>query len=107
MAPLGANLLNLKPCIEVRDGKMQVVKKYRGLTPSAWPARQRPAGWSPELRRDRLFITYTPVEPGLSGSGARLWTGTATSGEVFRNLRRVTVSCHCGPGTLGVLFIRQ
>ena len=33
-----------------------------------------------------------PVEPGLSNSGARLWTGTATSGEVFRNLRRVTPS---------------
>ena len=27
---LGANLLNLKPSIEVKDGKMVVVKKYRG-----------------------------------------------------------------------------
>ena len=27
---LGANLLNLKPCIEVKNGKMSVVKKYRG-----------------------------------------------------------------------------
>ena len=27
---LGANLLNLKPCIEVQDGKMGVTKKYRG-----------------------------------------------------------------------------
>ena len=27
---LGANLLNLKPCIEVKGGKMSVVKKYRG-----------------------------------------------------------------------------
>ena len=27
---LGANLLNLKPCIEVKNGKMGVVKKYRG-----------------------------------------------------------------------------
>ncbi len=29
-AALGANLLNLKPCIEVKNGKMAVVKKYRG-----------------------------------------------------------------------------
>jgi DegV family protein with EDD domain len=29
-AALGANLLNLKPCIEVKNGKMTVVKKYRG-----------------------------------------------------------------------------
>ncbi|MFR8760874.1 MAG: DegV family protein [Negativibacillus sp.] len=27
---LGANLLKLKPCIEVKDGKMSVGKKYRG-----------------------------------------------------------------------------
>ena len=30
IAALGANLLKLKPCIEVIDGKMQVGKKYRG-----------------------------------------------------------------------------
>ena len=30
VAALGANLLNLKPCIEVKNGKMAVVKKYRG-----------------------------------------------------------------------------
>lgn len=30
VAALGANLLNLKPCIEVREGKMGVCKKYRG-----------------------------------------------------------------------------
>ena len=30
MAALGANLLGLKPCIEVKDGKMGVGKKYRG-----------------------------------------------------------------------------
>ena len=35
-AALGANLLNLKPCIEVKNGKMSVVKKYRGNYASAW-----------------------------------------------------------------------
>lgn len=30
VAALGANLLHLKPCIEVRNGKMAVCKKYRG-----------------------------------------------------------------------------
>lgn len=30
MTLLGANLLRLRPCIEVRDGKMGVGKKYRG-----------------------------------------------------------------------------
>ena len=30
VAALGANLLKLKPCIEVHEGKMSVAKKYRG-----------------------------------------------------------------------------
>ena len=30
VAALGANLMHLKPCIAVKDGKMGVVKKYRG-----------------------------------------------------------------------------
>ena len=64
VAALGANLLNLKPCIEVRDGKMQVVKKYRGPYAKCLAnyVKDRLDG-RPELRRDRLFITYTPVEP--------------------------------------------
>ena len=34
VAALGANLLSLKPCIEVKDGAMEVGKKYRGRNAS-------------------------------------------------------------------------
>ena len=37
---LGANLLNLKPCIEVKNGKMSVVKKYRGSFDKSLTRRQ-------------------------------------------------------------------
>lgn len=30
LAMFGANLLKLKPCIQVKNGKMDVAKKYRG-----------------------------------------------------------------------------
>ena len=30
VALLGANMLNLRPCIQVKDGQMMVGKKYRG-----------------------------------------------------------------------------
>ena len=33
VAALGANLLKLKPCIELKDGQMTVGKKYRGAMP--------------------------------------------------------------------------
>ena len=37
VAALGANLLKLKPCIEVVDGEMKVGKKYRGTIDKVLP----------------------------------------------------------------------
>ena len=61
-AALGANLLNLKPCIEVRDGKMSVVKKYRGNYAKCLASyvRDRLADRE-DIVRNELFLTYTPV----------------------------------------------
>lgn len=101
-------LLNLKPCIEVRDGKMQVVKKYRGPYAKCLAnyVKDRLDG-RPELRRDRLFITYTPVEPDCLAAVREAVDRYGHFREVFETSAGCTVSCHCGPGTLGVLFIRQ
>ncbi len=54
----------------------------------------------PELRRDRLFITYTPVEPGLSGSGARGCGPVRPLPGGLRNLRRVHRLLPLRPGNL-------
>ena len=108
VAALGANLLNLKPCIEVRDGKMQVVKKYRGPYAKclAHYVKDRLDG-RPDLRRDRLFVTYTPVEPDCLEAVREAVGQYGHFQEVHETSAGCTVSCHCGPGTLGVLFIRQ
>lgn len=107
-AALGANLLNLKPCIEVRDGKMLVTKKYRGNYAKCLAnyVIDRLSGRS-DLEDDRIFITHTPVseECLLAAKDAVAQYGR------FRHVSETdagcTVSCHCGPGTLGVLFIRK
>ena len=59
-AALGANLLNLKPCIEVKDGKMSVVKKYRGSFAKCLSAyvKDRLADRE-DVERKTLFITQT------------------------------------------------
>ena len=108
-AALGANLLNLKPCIEVRDGKMSVVKKYRGTYSKCLAnyVKDRLAGRE-DVEHDLLFLTYTPVSEGdLTAVKAAI----AEHGEYFETIVEgtagCTVSCHCGPGTLGVLFVRK
>ena len=107
-AALGANLLNLKPCIEVKDGKMGVVKKYRGNYAKCLTnyVKDRLDGRD-DLVGDLLFLTHSPVsDPCLTAVREAI----ATYGnfeEVLESNAGCTVSCHCGPGTLGVLFVRK
>lgn len=107
-AALGANLLNLKPCIEVKDGKMGVVKKYRGNYAKCLAnyVKDRLADRD-DIVRDEMFLTYTTVtEPCLTAVKEAI----AEHGHfnaVYETTAGCTVSCHCGPDTLGVLFVRK
>ncbi|MFT3950837.1 MAG: DegV family protein [Oscillospiraceae bacterium] len=109
VAALGANLLRLKPCIEVADGKMKVVKKYRGSYAKciADYVDERLCGRG-DIVEDTIFITHTPVDDGIV---ELVKDRVAHSGkqfsEIYQTQAGCTVSCHCGPGTLGVLFIRK
>ena len=107
-AALGANLLNLKPCIEVKGGKMSVVKKYRGNYAKCLASyvKDRLDGRD-DLDTTRLFITRTPVSEESYAAVKEAVSKYSNFEEVFETEAGCTVSCHCGPGTLGVLFIRK
>ncbi len=109
VAALGANLLKLKPCIEVIDGKMTSSKKFRGNIDKVI------LQYVDERLRDRkdiimkrIFITHTKCNPETVRAVRRkideLMPGFA---EVLETTAGCTVTSHCGPQTLGVLFIRE
>ena len=107
-AALGANLLNLKPCIEVKNGKMTVGKKYRGNYTKCLASyvRERLDGRE-DIDRSTLFVTKTVVSDENYGA---VMDAVGTYGhfeQVHETTAGCTVSCHCGPGTLGVLFGRN
>ena len=105
---LGANLLNLKPCIEVKDGKMSVVKKYRGSYAKCLAnyVKDRLSGRE-DIVRDELFLTHTPVTDACLGAVQDAIAEYGNFRAVYETVAGCTVSCHCGPGTLGVLFVRK
>ena len=105
---LGANLLNLKPCIEVKNGKMAVVKKYRGNYAKCLAnyVKDRLANRE-DVDKGTLFVTRTPVTDECL-SAVKEAVATYNDFETtYWNEAGCTVSCHCGPGTLGVLFVRK
>ena len=105
---LGANLLNLKPCIEVKDGKLAVVKKYRGPYAKCLGSyvKERIANRD-DLDLDTLFVTHTPVSDDCYYAVMTAVNEHSRFATVHETTAGCTVSCHCGPGTLGVLFVRK
>ena len=103
----GANLLNIKPCIEVVHGAMTVGKKYRGPFQKCvlQYIKDRLEGRT-DLKPDLMLITHAACPKEL----VKAVQDTADQYARFRS-RYVTeagctVSSHCGPNTLGIIFAR-
>ena len=107
-AALGANLLNLKPCIEVKDGKMIVTKKYRGNYAKCLGnyVKDRLEGRQ-DLDNSILFVTQTVVSDECNSAVMEAIRTYGKFDTVHETTAGCTISCHCGPGTLGVLFVRK
>ena len=106
VAALGANLLQLKPCIEVYDGEMRVWKKFRGSMEKALEPymRERLARYDTD-QPFRAILVYRP-EDGLILDGVR--SALKEHGrrvELWEASYGCAVACHCGPGTVGVMLL--
>ena len=106
VAALGANMLSLRPCIQVKDGKMGVGKKYRGAYQKCLLqyVKERLEGRN-DIDLHRIFITesggFTPEEVAEVEAAVR---GYQPFEEVLHTRAGCTVSSHCGPRTLGILY---
>ena len=107
-AALGANLLNLKPCIEVKNGKMTVVKKYRGNYTKCLTAYAKERLTDREdIDTNTLFLTSTVLEEGSRIALMDFINANTSFENVYETTAGCTVSCHCGPGTLGIIVVRK
>ena len=105
---LGANMLKLKPSLEIRDGKLVVCKKYRGAMEKVYRQYVTERLADKAVVEDWAFITHSgEVAEDTLRELTALVQELAPFKEVFITQAGCTVSSHCGPGTLGVLFLRQ
>ncbi len=108
VAALGANLLKLRPCIEVADGKMHVGKKYRGTMEKCIEEYviARLQGRD-DINTKRIFITHTACAPSVIEAACNAVKKYGDFEEILETTAGCTITNHCGPGTLGVLFVRK
>lgn len=111
LAMFGANVLKLKPGIEVIDGKggaMDVGKKYRGSLERALTQYvQDKLEGRTDLVPERVFITHSGISDERIALVRSLVEKYAHFDEICVTRAGCTISSHCGPNTLGVLFMTK
>jgi len=105
-----ASVLNLKPCINVDNtsGAMAVGKKYRGDLGKVLCkyAKERLSEYD-NIKYDRIFITHSGIEDEYIEMVRNVIKENASFNEIYVTRASCTISCHCGPRTLGILFMTK
>lgn len=108
LAALGANLLKLKPCIEVAGGKMDVSRKYRGKFEKVLAQYIADQIGSPDaIETDHVFVTHAGCDEEIYQMCVEEVCKLVNVKEIHITRAGCTISSHCGRNTLGVLFIRK
>ena len=98
-------ILGIKPCIEVCDGAMRVGKKYRGKFAMVLNDYVKDRLANPEnIDMSRCFITHTTCTAEIVEQVRNKIKEYANFDEIIETRAGCTVSNHCGPNTLGILF---
>lgn len=106
VAALAGSALKLHPKIVVENGKMNPEKKYRGKMEKVLLDYTKDLKEALCLaRKDRVFITHSGCEE-QTVEKVRIWLEELhLFDEILITRAGGVISSHCGPGTLGVLFI--
>ncbi len=108
VAALAGGALKLHPKIIVENGGMKPDKKYRGKMSSAILTYAKDL--EPQIKnakKDRVFITHSGCEEEIIESVRQYLADLGHFEEILITRAGGVISSHCGPGTLGVLFIEN
>lgn len=106
VAALAGGMLKLHPKITVKDGKMVPGEKYRGkMTKVVMDYAKAMEEDIKKAKTDRVFITHSGCDAQIIENVHKYLEELNIFDEIHVTRAGGVVSSHCGPGTLGVLFI--
>lgn len=111
VAALGANLLKLRPCIEVdsiANGKMGLGKKYRGDLNKVIPLYiDDKLGQKERIDPKQIFVVHSGVSGEILSDACARVKALNYFEDVYISRAGCAISAHCGPGTLGLAFMQK
>ena len=106
LAALAGSALKLHPRIEVTDGAMKPGNKYRGsMDKVILHYIKDMESQLLQAMPDRVFITHSGCDAGIVKQVYEYLDSLHYFNEILETRAGGVISSHCGPGTLGVLFI--
>ena len=108
MARFGANMLKLRPEIVMENGTLHVGKMYRGsMEKTILDYIRGRLENEKAVNYDRIFVTHSGVPEEIVKKAVALVKELRPFEEVLVTVAGSTISCHCGPACIGVLFFRK
>lgn len=108
VALLGANLLKIKPSIEIHNGKMGMAKKYMGNFQKCvmkYVADTLNKYNNPDYTR--IFITHTEIDNQIVEEIKKYLKENTQFKDILETTAGSTVTSHCGPHTIGILYLND
>ena len=106
VAAMAGGMLKLHPKIVVENGKMDANKKYRGKMDMVIRSYVKDLAEDlMQAKKDRVFITHSGCNRELLDSIRQEVESLEVFEEILETRAGGVISSHCGPGTLGVLYI--
>lgn len=108
VAALAGGVLQLHPKIVVENGRMDAKKKYRGKMNRVILSYVKDMEENLKAAKpDRVFITHSGCEAEEIDAVREYLESLQVFGEILETRAGGVISSHCGPGTLGVLFVEK
>ena len=108
LAALAGGALKLHPKIVVKNGKLEVDKKYRGSMKYVLiQYTHEMLDLFMNAKTDRIFITHALCEREIIDAVHEYISELGIFDEILETTAGGVISSHCGPGTLGVLFLEK
>ena len=108
VAAMAGGVLKLHPKIVVENGAMNASKKYRGKIASVIMDYVKDMESDlKNARPERIFITHSGCDREIVEKVRSYLEGLGVYHEILETRAGGVISSHCGPGTLGVLYIAK
>ncbi|MBQ8792865.1 MAG: DegV family protein [Clostridia bacterium] len=108
MARFGANLLKIKPRLELVNGKIENTGKYMGQFKVVLKKYvDDMLSMHSHVKKDICFVTHTKTDPEIVESVIEYIKSKNIFDKVVETTAGATITCHCGENTLGVLYLLE